>query len=300
MGAGRGVPSHLRHLGRRKTMESFPSANRECVRGSIHFYEGLVDDARHTMMLSRTAAHYGAAVASSCRVIGFLREVDRVAGVRVRDLETGNEFDIRAHQTINAAGVWIDELQEMLGGRGQFRVRASKGVHLLVPRNRINSRTGLITRTEKSLLFIIPWGSQLDHRHHRHRLGAGSRPSRGESGRHRLPAAAGEHAARRSAHPRRRDRGVRRAPAAAGRRVRVHLEAVPGARRRVAGPRADHDRRRQVHDLSGDGRRTRSTPPFVILTGGCPSRAPKTSRWSVPRAITRCGTRVRCWSPRPG
>ena len=160
MGAGRGVPSHLRHLGRRKTMESFPSANREFVRGSIHFYEGLVDDARHTMMLARTAAHYGAAVASSCRVIGFLREVDRVAGVRVRDLETGNEFDIRAHQTINAAGVWIDELQEMLGGRGQFRVRASKGVHLLVPRNRINSRTGLITRTEKSLLFIIPWGSQ--------------------------------------------------------------------------------------------------------------------------------------------
>ena len=28
-----------------------------------------------------------------------------------------------------------------------------------MPRNRINSRTGLITRTEKSLLFIIPWGS---------------------------------------------------------------------------------------------------------------------------------------------
>ena len=53
----------------------------------------------------------------------------------------------------------MDELQEMLGGRGQFRVRASKGIHLVVPRNRINSRTGVITRTEKSLLFIIPWGS---------------------------------------------------------------------------------------------------------------------------------------------
>ena len=53
----------------------------------------------------------------------------------------------------------MDELQQMLGGRGQFQVRASKGIHLVVPRNRINSRTGLITRTEKSLLFIIPWGS---------------------------------------------------------------------------------------------------------------------------------------------
>ncbi len=159
MGAGRGVPHHLRHLGRRKTLESFPSANRDALTGSIKFYEGQVDDARHTMMLGRTAAHYGAAVATSTRVIGFLREVDQVTGVRVRDLETGHEFDIRARQIINAAGVWIDELQDMLGGRGQFKVRASKGVHLLVPRNRINSMTGLITRTEKSLLFIIPWGS---------------------------------------------------------------------------------------------------------------------------------------------
>ncbi len=159
MGAGRGVPHHLRHLGRRKTLESFPSGNRETLKGSIRFYEGQVDDARHTMMIGRTAVHYGATVATSTRVVGFIREADRVAGVRVRDLESGEEFDVRARQTINAAGVWIDQLQEMLGGRGQFRVRASKGIHLVVPRNRINSMTGLITRTEKSLLFIIPWGS---------------------------------------------------------------------------------------------------------------------------------------------
>ena len=65
MGAGRGVPHHLRHLSRKRTLESFPSANRQTVIGSIRFYEGLVDDARHTMMIGRTAAHYGAAVATS-------------------------------------------------------------------------------------------------------------------------------------------------------------------------------------------------------------------------------------------
>jgi len=159
LGAGRGVPHHMRHLSRKRTFESFPSANRQTVVGSIKFYEGLVDDARHTMMIGRTAAHYGAAVATSTRVVGFLREADRVAGVDVRDLESGRTFTIRAKQTINATGVWIDELQQMLGGRGQFQVRASKGIHLVVPRNRINSMAGLITRTEKSLLFIIPWGS---------------------------------------------------------------------------------------------------------------------------------------------
>ena len=159
MGAGRGVPHHLRHLGRRRTLEVFPSAKREALHGSIEFYEGQVDDARHTMMIARTAALYGAAVATSTRVVGFLREADRVAGVRVRDLESGAELEIRAKQTINATGVWIAELQEMLGGRAPFTVRASKGVHLVVPRDRINARSGLISRTEKSLLFIVPWGA---------------------------------------------------------------------------------------------------------------------------------------------
>lgn len=159
MGGGRGVPQHLRHLGRKQTYQAFPSARRGAMTGSILFYEGQVDDARHTMMLGRTAAHYGAHVAMSTRVTGFLREADHVAGVTVRDLESGQEFEIRAKQTINAAGVWSDEIQRMIGGRGEFQVRASKGVHLVVPRNRINSTTGLITRTEKSLLFIVPWGS---------------------------------------------------------------------------------------------------------------------------------------------
>jgi glycerol-3-phosphate dehydrogenase len=159
MGAGRGVPGHHKHLSRKKTLESFPSGKGSAIRGAIRFYEGQVDDARHTMMISRTAADYGALCVNSTRVTEFLRESDRVVGVKATDLETGDEIVIRANQVINAAGIWTDEIQEMVGGRGQFQVRASKGVHLVVPRNRINSATGIITRTEKSLLFIIPWGS---------------------------------------------------------------------------------------------------------------------------------------------
>jgi len=159
MGAGRGVPQHLRHLSRRRTLQIFPAARPDALQGAISFYEGQVDDARHTMMLARTAAHYGALCASSTRVIGFLRDGEQVLGVRVRDLESGAEFGIRARQTINAAGVWIDDLQDMLSAKVEFRIRASKGIHLLVPRDRIQAEAGLITRTEKSLLFVIPWGS---------------------------------------------------------------------------------------------------------------------------------------------
>jgi len=156
LGAGRGVPSHHKHLSKKSTLKTFPGAKRGHVHGAIKFYEGQLDDARHTMMLSRTAATYGAQVATSSRVTGFLRDGDRVVGAKVTDLETGEQLEIRAKATVNAAGVWTDEIQEMVGGKGKFRVRASKGVHVVIPRDRIKSETGLITETEKSLLFIIP------------------------------------------------------------------------------------------------------------------------------------------------
>ena len=135
-----------------------PALRKDALIGALHYYDGQVDDARHTMFLSRTAAAYGAHVASRTRVIALLREGDRVTGARVNDLETGDEFDVAARQVINATGVWTDETQALAGERGQFHVRASKGIHLVVPRDRIRGESGLILRTEKSVLFVIPWG----------------------------------------------------------------------------------------------------------------------------------------------
>lgn len=156
MGGRHGVPSH-RHLSKKQALAEFPSLRSDALVGAIQYHDGQVDDARHTMMIARTAATYGAHCATSARVVDFLREGDRVVGAVVRDLESGQEHHIRAKQTINAAGVWTDEIQEMIGGRGQFQVRASKGIHLVVPRDRIHATTGIISRTEKSVLFIIPW-----------------------------------------------------------------------------------------------------------------------------------------------
>ena len=159
LGGRHGVPTH-KHLTRRAARELFPSLRKDALVGGIRYYDGQVDDARHTMMIARTARRYGAVCVNSARVTSFLREGDRVVGAVVRDLERGDEIQVRARQTINAAGVWTDEIQEMVGGRGQVRVRASKGIHLVVPRDRIHAKVGLISRTDRSVLFIVPWGSR--------------------------------------------------------------------------------------------------------------------------------------------
>ncbi len=156
-GFTRGVPRH-RHLTRGQALRLAPALRRSALTGAVQYWDAQVDDARYTMTVLRTAAEYGALVASRSQMVGFLREGERVTGVRVRDLETGTERDVRARQVVNATGVWTDDVQEKVGGRGQIHVRASKGVHLVVPRDRIHSTTGIILRTEKSVLFVIPWG----------------------------------------------------------------------------------------------------------------------------------------------
>ncbi|MGC5013774.1 glycerol-3-phosphate dehydrogenase [Streptosporangium sp. DT93] len=156
-GGTRGMPGH-RHLSRKRALRLAPSLRKSSFTGAVQYWDAQIDDARHVMTTLRTAAMYGASVASRTQVVSFLREGERVTGVRVRDLENGGEMEIRARQVVNATGVWTDDLQEMAGGRGQIHVRASKGIHLVVPRDRIHSLTGIILRTEKSVLFVIPWG----------------------------------------------------------------------------------------------------------------------------------------------
>ena len=159
VGAGRvaGMPVH-KHLTRKGALRLAPALKSDALTGAIQYYDGQIDDARHVMMIARTAAAYGVACANRTEVVTFLRQGERVTGARLRDLETGHEFDVQAKQVINATGVWTDDTQGMVGSRGQIHVTASKGVHLVVPRDRIQSSTGLILRTEKSVLFVIPWG----------------------------------------------------------------------------------------------------------------------------------------------
>ena len=156
LGKGR-LPRH-RHLTRRRALREAPGLRPDAITGAIAYWDAQVDDARHTVTVVRTAASYGAHAANRARVVGFLREGERVSGARVVDLETGAHIDVRARQVINATGVWTDQTQRMAETRGQFHVRASKGVHLVIPRDRIQSNTGIILRTENSVLFVVPWG----------------------------------------------------------------------------------------------------------------------------------------------
>jgi glycerol-3-phosphate dehydrogenase len=158
MGRGRSVPVH-RHLSRTGALKLCPGLRGDALVGAVRYYDAQSDDARFNLTVIRTAARYGAVVRNSAEVTGFVREGNRIVGAEVRDVDTGATTVVRAKVVINCTGVWTDDIQRLTGGRGRFKVRASKGVHILVSRDRIASEVGLILRTEKSVLFVIPWGN---------------------------------------------------------------------------------------------------------------------------------------------
>jgi glycerol-3-phosphate dehydrogenase len=155
-GIKRPVPHH-RHLTIRGALRRAPALRPDRLAGAMLYYDAQVDDARYTVTVARTAVRHGATVVTRASAVSLLRDGSRVAGARVRDEESGRTFDVAATSTVVCAGVWSDPVFAASGVQAGYQVRMSKGVHLVMPRSAIDSETGMIIRTSKSVLFFIPW-----------------------------------------------------------------------------------------------------------------------------------------------
>lgn len=158
-GFKRALPWH-KHLSQKTVSEVAPSLRLDLVTGGYQYFDAQVDDARHTMMIARTAAKYGAVITTRTRCLNVNKEGRKVVGAKIRDEITGKEIDVRAKCTIMAAGVWTDPLYESFGIKPGYTVRMSKGAHIVVPGDAIKSEAGIIIKTDVSVLFIIPWGDK--------------------------------------------------------------------------------------------------------------------------------------------
>jgi hypothetical protein len=181
-GAGAG-PRH-RHLIRRGALHAAPALRADILTGAITFY-AQVDDARHTMTLARTAAAYGAVVASAAKVIGFLREGEAF-GSAMSSPRRSSRYAAFRSPTRPACGPTRSRTgrraREIPGAGVEGRA------HPRTPRphpfRRGDSRPRRGQRAARPSL-----GPALAHRDHGHEVGSRPWASGGQQRRHRLPAA---------------------------------------------------------------------------------------------------------------
>ncbi|MCU1674995.1 MAG: glycerol-3-phosphate dehydrogenase/oxidase [Frankiales bacterium] len=123
------------------------------------------DDARLVLAVVQAARRFGALTVPYAEVIGLLKGGDgRVTGATVRDRVGGGTVEIRARHVVNATGVWVDHLQGLEDPGRPAVVQPSKGVHVVVPRERLPLLDASILLPSKQgdarSMFAIPWGRQ--------------------------------------------------------------------------------------------------------------------------------------------
>ncbi len=146
------------HLEREAVQELAPGLDTARLERAMIYTDALTDDAQLTLAVAATGCAYGGRALTRTQVVDAVRDTTgRVRGVVVRDLESGETYRIEAHLVVNAAGVWVDEIRQVLGLNGA-RLRPSRGSHLILASSRLPLKAALTVPSPEDgrPVFLIP------------------------------------------------------------------------------------------------------------------------------------------------
>lgn len=150
-------------LSREETLQYAPTLDPEDLKGGVLYHDGQFDDARLAICIAQTAAQHGAALLNYFPVSGLLKMQDKVCGVWVKDVFTGNEYEVRSKTVINATGVFTDSIMKMDDAKHKSIISPSQGIHLVVDKEFLPGDVAvMIPKTDDGrVLFAVPWHDKI-------------------------------------------------------------------------------------------------------------------------------------------
>ena len=156
-----GVKRHERKkmLSKQATLNKEPLVKKDGLKGGGYYVEYRTDDARLTIEVMKRAAEKGAEVINHTKSTDFVYDAkNKVSGIKVKDMLTGEEYQINAKKVINAAGPWVDAVRKKDYTRNNKQLRLTKGVHVVIDQSKFPLRQAVYFDTEKDgrMIFAIP------------------------------------------------------------------------------------------------------------------------------------------------
>jgi glycerol-3-phosphate dehydrogenase len=152
---GRNTLGRSRGLNVRQTLDRLPGLSPKGLTGAVRYFDGLTNDARLVLDTLRSAESHGSMV---CNYVRFVNAFSKNGEWRctLKDTRTGRELDVRARSVVNATGPWSDRLP-----LASTTLRLTKGVHLIVDRQRFPVPDAVVMAEGDRILFAIPWGERV-------------------------------------------------------------------------------------------------------------------------------------------
>lgn len=142
-----------------EVIEMEPEYIREGNLGGAVYYDNNIDDARLTIETIKEAVIRGADALNYCKVVDYLKRDGKIYGIKCRDMEDDEEFQVLSKVVVNATGIWTDELVERYPDEvPEPVIRPTKGVHLQYKREHIknNMATIVFSITDGRAFFVLP------------------------------------------------------------------------------------------------------------------------------------------------
>lgn len=159
LAGGHGFPRHKR-ISIEEALTLAPHLRGEGLKEAFIYYDGQTNDTRLVIAVLRTATRFGAAIANYTEVTGFEKRDGKLVAAHVRDVLNDREITIRARHIVNAAGVFAERVSALTGDESKAHIAPSKGVHLVVAREKVGvADTGIVLpeTDDGRILFIVPW-----------------------------------------------------------------------------------------------------------------------------------------------
>ena len=148
-----------RMLERKEALKLEPLLPKKTLKGAGYYAEYRTDDARLTLENIKTSLQFGTSALNYVQVGDFLYRDGKVKGVKVKNLESGSEFDIKAKYVVNSTGPWVDELRETNNSKKGKKLHLTKGVHLVFPHEKLPVRQSVyFDIPDGRMMFAIPRG----------------------------------------------------------------------------------------------------------------------------------------------
>ncbi|TFF92842.1 MAG: glycerol-3-phosphate dehydrogenase/oxidase, partial [Promethearchaeota archaeon] len=144
-----------------KVFELEPEIRKEGNNGGAIYYDNNMDDARITVEVLKEAVVRGADILNYCEVTGYIKENEILQGVKCKDLEKDEAFEVKGKVIVNATGIWTDEQVENYPDEIPDPViRPTKGVHIQYKREDVGNNLATIIRSisDDRAFFVLPRG----------------------------------------------------------------------------------------------------------------------------------------------
>lgn len=155
--AGVNREERRRMLDVQETIEKVPLIKKEGLQGAGYYVEYRTDDARLSIEVMKAAYEKGAVPINYTKAVKLLYKNNKVAGVLVVDELTGEEYEIKAHKIVNAAGPWVDYIREMDSSKKGKTMQLTKGVHIVIDQSKFPLKQAVYFDTsDNRMIFAIP------------------------------------------------------------------------------------------------------------------------------------------------